>query len=329
MKKSLLYLGMVVIPILFFNTVKAETNLTVPFTTQSPYGHWIAPWDNACEETSTTMIDKYYQNYSSKTLEPDDAGPAIMRLVKLEDNFLGFNKDTNASQLAYIINNFLPWEAKLVENPTLEQLKHEIDTRHPIIVPVYVPNLYNPYYSNNFYYHVLVISGYDDNTKEFITQDPGTKHGLDFRYSYDNIISAIHDLLPGKKTAEGKKIAIFTNPNLDLSKKLDGDKDGLTKEQELKYGTILYFTDSDGDGHSDGQEVKNGYSPTTPAPVLLDNILVKTSNSPRVYLTENGQKRYITSEQVFLSHNWKWSDIKNINSQFLAEQISDGLEIDS
>ncbi|EKD58572.1 MAG: hypothetical protein ACD_56C00096G0005 [uncultured bacterium] len=47
---------------------------------------------------------------------------------------------------------------------------------------------------------------------------------------------------------------------------IDSDCDGLTNEEELLYNTDITNKDSDGDGYSDGVEVKSGYSPTIAAP---------------------------------------------------------------
>ena len=109
---------------------------------------------------------------------------------------------------------------------------------------------------------MLVISGYDDERNEFITQEPGTKFGLDFRYSFAIIMNAYHDYTPGRKTNEGAKIAIFTSKEITDTGTLDGDNDGLTKADELRHGSIPWLKDSDGDGFGDGHEVNNGYSPT-------------------------------------------------------------------
>lgn len=46
----------------------------------------------------------------------------------------------------------------------------------------------------------------------------------------------------------------------------DPDQDGLTTEEERLYGTDPMNRDSDGDGYSDGVEVKGGYDPLKPAP---------------------------------------------------------------
>lgn len=47
---------------------------------------------------------------------------------------------------------------------------------------------------------------------------------------------------------------------------LDSDQDGLSDEEEKVYGTDIYNRDTDGDGYTDGAEVKAGYDPLKPAP---------------------------------------------------------------
>lgn len=44
----------------------------------------------------------------------------------------------------------------------------------------------------------------------------------------------------------------------------DADADGLDYDQEVRYGTSDLARDSDGDGFSDGDEVRNGYNPNGP-----------------------------------------------------------------
>lgn len=46
----------------------------------------------------------------------------------------------------------------------------------------------------------------------------------------------------------------------------DADQDDLTNEEEKLYKTDPFKADTDGDGYSDGVEVKSGYDPTIPAP---------------------------------------------------------------
>ena len=46
----------------------------------------------------------------------------------------------------------------------------------------------------------------------------------------------------------------------------DSDQDGLTNEEEQLYGTDPNNPDTDGDGYSDGAEVRSGYDPLKPSP---------------------------------------------------------------
>ena len=69
---------------------------------------------------------------------------------------------------------------------------------------------------------MLVIIGFDDKTGEFITNDPGTKRGAEFRYKYKILLNAIHnwdhdraiDGMTDEEMAQGSKIILSVN-NLD------------------------------------------------------------------------------------------------------------------
>lgn len=52
----------------------------------------------------------------------------------------------------------------------------------------------------------------------------------------------------------------------DNATALDSDKDGLTDAEEQLYATDANNADTDGDGYSDGVEIKSGYDPLKPAP---------------------------------------------------------------
>lgn len=78
-------------------------------------------------------------------------------------------------------------------------------------------------------------------------------------------------------------------------KAIDADCDGLTNAEEKLYGTKPNNPDTDGDGYSDGVEVKSGYDPLVPAPG--DKIV----NSPS---TSN----QIQSDQKYPSSNTSLTD---------------------
>ena len=210
--------------ILFLNLSLADPvfsasvkNIPVPFTVQTPDADWRQPWQDACEETVIAMVGRFYSDLG----EFDNAATAktaILDILKKREELIGPSLDENAATIAKIVNNRLNWTAVVVENPTLAQMKSEIDNDRPIILPVHGKYLYNPHFKNGGPdYHSIVISGYDEANQQFIVQEPGTRHGLDFRYSYATIENAMHDFLPNLRTKFGKKVAIFTRPKIKLT----------------------------------------------------------------------------------------------------------------
>lgn len=76
---------------------------------------------------------------------------------------------------------------------------------------------------------------------------------------------------------------------------LDSDQDGLTDEEERVFGTDPLNADTDGDGYSDGAEVKSGYNPLQKAPG--DKLTENESVVSRVAGVEtDGQKDNLTLE---------------------------------
>jgi len=73
----------------------------------------------------------------------------------------------------------------------------------------------------------------------------------------------------------------------------DSDQDGLSNEEEKLYGTNPNNSDTDGDGYSDGVEVKSGYDPLRPAPgdkiiqeITSTNLATVVTQSTTPSLTE-------------------------------------------
>lgn len=310
------------------SATKANNTLPVPFTMQAPYSQWgVQPWEDACEESVTIMISRFYAGDRSQRLSKKLATNMIQHVVNLEEYLFGFNKDTNADQMVTIINNFLNWEARVVENPSVEAIKQEIDAGRPIIMPFYGKRVNNPHFKNGGPdYHTAVIKGYDDATQDFITNEPGNGWGLDYRYSYDTLMDAMHDFLPDNRTQFGRKVAVFTNPQLSASLQTDGDNDGLSKQEELLYGTILWMKDTDGDGFDDGHEVEQGYSPVTNERTLAHGSLIKLRDDPKVYVINGNTKRHIVNETVFISEGYRWGDVHIVGPTFL-NTLADGVDV--
>ena len=198
-----------------------ETNkviLAVPFISEAPDKNWTGPWKNACEEASMAMVDKYYSGQSS--VSSAAAKKEMTMFFDVQDKLWGSNANSDAARTAELINDNTIYNATIIELPTISQIKNELDQSRPVIVPLYGFDLHNPNIPfvplpRGTSYHMFVIIGYDDATKEFITNDDGdTKAGPGHRYGYDLLMNAIHDYSFVTKHADGPARAIFTFPKL-------------------------------------------------------------------------------------------------------------------
>ena len=192
--------------------------LTVPYINESPDNIWTGPWKNACEEASMTMVDKYYYGLSSVSIAV--AKKEMSMFFDVQNKIWGGNVNSDAARTTQMINDYTIYNATIIQKPTIEQIKKELQTRRPVIVPLYGFDLHNPNIPfvpapRGTSYHMLVIIGYDDTTKEFITNDPGDiKDGASYRYGYDLLMNAIHDYSYVTRHADGPARAIFTYPKL-------------------------------------------------------------------------------------------------------------------
>ncbi len=184
-------------------------NLNVPFSSQAPEGNWSEPWQNACEETSIIMATNFYKD---KPLTREEAKQQILQVFAVKNKEFGTSKDESMERIAEVVNAAqLGWKAEVSVNPELNAIKKEIAANRPVIAPIDAQLLVGSPVADTVKYHVLVISGYDDKTEEFIVQDPGTKSGKNDRYGYDNFYKAINDYLPGSSPS-GRRAVLFTSP---------------------------------------------------------------------------------------------------------------------
>ncbi len=298
----------------FPTTVLGATQLEVPFTPQAPDGVWVQPWQDACEEASIFMVDRFYQEENIANAEVAKTG--ILEIFTMKHQRHGESLDETAETVADLINAYLPWSAYVVDNPSIKSITDEIDAGRPVIVPFAAPLLKNPHFTSDFPYHMAVISGYNDEKQTFIVEEPGTQYGYNFSYTYATVMNAMHDFVAGD-VSSGEKRVIFTSPELGSTTHIDADNDGLTKAEEIQHGTVTYYADSDGDGFLDGIEAQFGYLPTKDEQALVTSgTLLKSPSSPKVYVVQDGKKRHVASEDVFYKYGWNWT---------MLEQMSDAM----
>ncbi|HBO60378.1 TPA: hypothetical protein DD449_01680 [Candidatus Berkelbacteria bacterium] len=181
----------------------------VPFISQAPFANWDELHDEACEEASLVIIDYYL---SGKDLNADLAEKEIKEQVNWELNFFGSHRDLNTNEVVTLAENYYNMHNLTVKKiNSIDDIKKEISQNHLVIVPAAGRDLKNPNYrSPGPIYHMLVVSGYDEN--HFITQDVGTKRGQNYIYDEDVLFDAIHDWTGTGDTIEsGAKNTIIVN----------------------------------------------------------------------------------------------------------------------
>ena len=189
--------------------------LDVPFTSQAPYGDWNNKrYQDGCEEASVLMAMKWVNNNLS--LSKDEADIEINDLAVWQQENYGNFVDTSATDTSdRLLGEYFSHENyQVVEIVGVEELIFELLEGNIIIVPTNGQILANPNFTEpGPDRHMLVIKGYDVNTQQFITNDPGTRNGENWKYHQDHLFRSIRDYPTGNHlpiTNEVKNIIIIS-----------------------------------------------------------------------------------------------------------------------
>ncbi|MBI2063939.1 MAG: C39 family peptidase [Candidatus Yanofskybacteria bacterium] len=172
-----------------------QVNLAVPFMPQAPFGNWELPYQEACEETSAILVDKFYKN---EPITAEAAKNEILKLVEWQKQRLGYYFHTTAAETAMMLKQYFGYKrVDILRNITIDDIKSHLLAGRPIIVPLAGRMLDNPYYTQpGPIYHMLIIKGFTKDGK-FITNDVGTKRGQNYAYDEKVLFNAIHDAPTG------------------------------------------------------------------------------------------------------------------------------------
>lgn len=187
------------------DNIPVEFMLSVPFTSQAPFGDWGMPYQEACEEAAALVVHYFYQGDS---FTPAIADQEIKGLVSFENDYFGDYEDTTAEQTAEFIKEYWGYDrVEVIEDPTIDDIRAQIAAGRPVIVPCAGRQLGNPNFTlPGPLYHMIVVTGYDE--EEFVTNDVGTRLGEGYRYQFDTIMKAMHDWNGGSVNSGAKRIIV-------------------------------------------------------------------------------------------------------------------------
>ena len=107
--------------------------------------------------------------------------------------------DLNAADTAQLMKDYFRHEKLEVKyDITIDDIKKALIDGHIVIVPANGKRLGNPNFTNGGpETHMLVIRGFDDSKNVIITNDPGTRNGNKYVYTYTTIYNAMVDYPSG------------------------------------------------------------------------------------------------------------------------------------
>lgn len=171
----------------------------VPFTPQAPRGQWAdSRQQNACEEAAVLMAMAWVRGESVFDLA--SAEEKIIAITEFEKENYGHHHDVSAADtVVRIFKGYFDYNnVELKKNIGTGAIKEALAKGNLVIVPVAGRKLGNPYFTPpGPIEHMIVVIGYDADTKEFITNDPGTSRGKSFRYQENILAGALRDYPTG------------------------------------------------------------------------------------------------------------------------------------
>ena len=190
--------------------------IDVPFTAQAPGGNWSDPiFQNGCEEASAVIAMSWVKD---RELSPKYVEQEIRNISKLEVEIFGFAVDTDVDDTAKFMKRYyVHANIEVQKNISSDDIKKQLMLGNIMLIPMNGKMLRNPHYTPpGPDEHMLVVVGWNQQVKEFITNDPGTKFGKGYRYSEGVFMDAIwsyptgseHGAYPGKENAQKAMIIV-------------------------------------------------------------------------------------------------------------------------
>lgn len=163
--------------------------IKVPFTSQAPYGVWDVIHEETCEEAAILMARAWMYDLP---LTKENVEYELQKIVQWENLNFGTFENTSAAETALIAKRIYGMDARLIDRPTIDDIKRELRNNSVIAMGLAGRELQNPHFTPpGPVYHMIVIRGYDANG--FFANDPGTYRGENFYYPFNIIEEAAHD----------------------------------------------------------------------------------------------------------------------------------------
>ncbi len=185
-------------------------SLAIPFTPQAPTGNWDELHNEACEEAAAIMANAYLTGDTETRLPAARVESEISTLTDWEKQHFGYYLDTTAAETTQMIEGVYGLHTQILQGYTEDDIKQALLKKEVVIIPEDGQELGNPNYKTpGPIYHMLVIRGYSGNT--IITNDSGTRNGLNYPYSFSTIYDSGADWNHSTNTIDHTHIMIIVS----------------------------------------------------------------------------------------------------------------------
>lgn len=186
---------------IFLSNVQAAGKnvvLVVPFTSQAPLANWKdSRQQDGCEEAVALMAKAWVKGEGIKEKEKISKASWEKKIIALSDfekkKYGEYRDVTLEDMVAWIFKDYFKYDKVSIKSiATTTDIISELEKGKIILAPMNGRELKNPNFTApGPVTHMVLIKGYDYQTKEFITNDPGTRRGENYRYPEKIILKAI------------------------------------------------------------------------------------------------------------------------------------------
>ena len=173
----------------------------VHFVVQAPLAQWENElFQDACEEASILMVNTWLHD-KKRAYSKKDATEELEKMFLFEKQKYGQAFDLSTEDTMQLFKEYYSvQDISVTYDIDSDDIVQALAEGNIVIVPSNGQKLDNPYFTApGPERHMLVITGYDQKNSEFTTNDPGTRRGEDYRYSYETLMTSVRDYPTGHK----------------------------------------------------------------------------------------------------------------------------------
>ena len=162
----------------------------VQFAMQAPFSNWDMPYQEMCEEAALVLVSKYY---NKETLDKNIMDEELTKIRKWESDEWGIYTDSTVAEIKEMGETIYNLNIEISTDVSIDNIKNNLRKNYLVLVPTAGRELHNPFFKQpGPLYHILVLRGFTDDS--FIANDVGIGKGEAYKYKFQTVINATHDL---------------------------------------------------------------------------------------------------------------------------------------